>query len=198
MDSKKLALLCRKLADDKKAEDIVVLDLRKISSVTDYFVICTGTSEPHLRAIVDEITGKLREEHSQRPAGTDGTLQTSWVVIDYFDVIVHVMREDLRRAQLVVVLLRLRSVRVCMSRRCKQHRHRNQRSHREASQRSHHPLQSKDRPSAPRETTTRVIGFSARLLRDPAHATVSSLNVRAAVHCRRGNFCCDRPITNII
>ena len=97
MDSKKLALLCRKLADDKKAEDIVVLDLRKISSVTDYFVICTGTSEPHLRAIVDEITGKLREEHEQRPAETDGTLQTSWVVIDYFDVIVHVMREDLRR-----------------------------------------------------------------------------------------------------
>jgi len=97
MDSKKLALLCRKFADDKKAEDIVVLDLRKISSVTDYFVICTGTSEPHLRAIVDEITGKLREEHGQRPAGTDGTLQTSWVVIDYFDVIVHVMREELRR-----------------------------------------------------------------------------------------------------
>ena len=55
MDSRKLALLCRELADNRKAEDIVVLDLRKLSNITDYFVICTGTSEPHLRAIVDKI-----------------------------------------------------------------------------------------------------------------------------------------------
>ncbi len=96
MDSKTLALRCRELADNRKAENIVVLDVRKISSVTDYFVICTGTSEPHLRAIVDEITGKLREEHTLRPSATDGGLQTAWVVIDYFDVIVHVMRGDLR------------------------------------------------------------------------------------------------------
>jgi len=52
MDSKKLALLCRELADNKKAEDIVVLDVRKISSVADYYVIASGSSEPHLRAIV--------------------------------------------------------------------------------------------------------------------------------------------------
>ena len=51
MDSKKLALLCRELADNKKAEDILVLDVRKLSSVTDYFVIASGTSQPHLRAI---------------------------------------------------------------------------------------------------------------------------------------------------
>ena len=58
----KLALLCRKCADDKKAENIVVLKVKEVSSITDYFVIATGTSEPHLRAIVDEITEKLREE----------------------------------------------------------------------------------------------------------------------------------------
>jgi len=96
MDSKKLALLCRELADNRKAENIVVLDVHKVSSVADYFVICTGTSEPHLRAIVDEITGKLQEEHALRPRATEGKLQTAWVVIDYFDVIVHVMRADLR------------------------------------------------------------------------------------------------------
>ena len=61
MDSKKLALLCREFADNRKAEDIVVLDVRKLSSVTDYFVIASGTSEPHLRAILNEITDKLRE-----------------------------------------------------------------------------------------------------------------------------------------
>ena len=56
MDSKKLAQLCREFADNKKAENIVILDVRKLSSVTDYFVIASGTSEPHLRAIVEEIT----------------------------------------------------------------------------------------------------------------------------------------------
>ena len=97
MDSRKLALLCRELADRRKAEDIVVLDVRKISSITDYFVIATGTSEPHLRAISDEIQDKLRQDHDVRPRAVDGTLQTAWLVLDYFDVIVHVMRADVRK-----------------------------------------------------------------------------------------------------
>ena len=96
MDSKKLALLCRELADNRKAENIVVLDVRTLSSVTDYFVVASGTSEPHLRAITEEITEKLRDEHHLRPRAVDGTLQTAWVVLDYFDVIVHVMRADVR------------------------------------------------------------------------------------------------------
>jgi ribosome-associated protein len=96
MDSKKLALLCRELADNRKAEDIVVLDVRELSTVTDYFVIASGTSEPHLRAIVDEITDELRDEHDVRPRAVDGTLQTAWIVMDFFDVIVHVMRKDVR------------------------------------------------------------------------------------------------------
>ena len=96
MDSKKLALLCREFADNRKAEDLLVLDVRKLSSVTDYFVIASGTSEPHLRAIVNEITDKLRDEHEVRPRVVDGTLQGAWVVLDFFDVIVHVMRADAR------------------------------------------------------------------------------------------------------
>jgi len=96
MDSKKLALLCRDLADNRKAEDIVVLDVRDLSTVTDYFVIVSGTSEPHLRAIVDEITDELRDEHDIRPRAVDGTLHTAWVVMDFFDVIVHIMRKDVR------------------------------------------------------------------------------------------------------
>ena len=96
MDSKKLARLCRDFADNKKAENIVILDVRKLSSVTDYFVIASGTSEPHLRAIVEEITDQLREEHGVRPLRTDGSVQGAWVVLDFFDVIVHVMRADVR------------------------------------------------------------------------------------------------------
>jgi ribosome-associated protein len=96
MDSKKLALLCRDLADNKKAEDLVVLDVRKLSSVTDYFVIVSGTSEPHLRAIFNEISDTLREDHEVRPRIVDGTVHGSWVVLDFFDVIVHIMRTDVR------------------------------------------------------------------------------------------------------
>ncbi len=96
MDSKKLALLCRKLADDKKAEDLVVLDVSKISSITDYFVIAAGSSEPHLRAIAESITDTLQEEHDIRPRAEDGSLATGWIVLDFFDVIVHVMRNEVR------------------------------------------------------------------------------------------------------
>src|ERR1700690_1863964 len=96
MESKKLARLCREFADNKKAENIVILDVRKLSSVTDYFVIASGTSEPHLRAIVDEITDRLRDEHGVRPRAMDGTVHGAWVVLDFFDVIVHVMRADVR------------------------------------------------------------------------------------------------------
>ena len=96
MDSKKLAQLCRNFADNRKAENIVILDVRDLSSVTDYFVIASGTSEPHLRAIVDEITDELREEYDVRPLRKDGSTQGAWVVLDFFDVIVHVMRQDVR------------------------------------------------------------------------------------------------------
>jgi len=96
MEWKKVAGLCGELADKKKAEDIAVLDVSALSSVTDYFVIASGTSEPHLRAIVDEITDVLREEYGLAPRAIDGTLQTSWVVLDYFDVIVHIMRQETR------------------------------------------------------------------------------------------------------
>jgi ribosome-associated protein len=96
MDSKKLALLCRELAENKKGENIVVLDVHEVSSITDFFVIVSGTSEPHLRAISDEIVNKLRDDEDIRPRAVDGSLQTAWIVLDYFDVIVHVMRVDVR------------------------------------------------------------------------------------------------------
>ena len=97
MDSKKLALLCRDYADNKKAENITVLDVRKLSSVTDFFVIVTGTSQPHLRAIFEEIHSRLRDEYDLRPVRSDGSTGNNWVVLDYFDVIVHVMHTEARQ-----------------------------------------------------------------------------------------------------
>jgi len=96
MDSKKLALQCRTLADNKKADNIVILDLRKLPGVTDFMVLCSGTSDPHLRAIEEEISDKLREEHSLRPRAIDGTRHSGWIVLDYIDVLVHVMKPDVR------------------------------------------------------------------------------------------------------
>ena len=96
MDSRRLAHLCRKLADDKKGENIVILDMRKLSSITDYFVVVSVTSEPHLRAVAEEVRDKLREKHGLRPRVVDGSAHSSWLVLDYFDVIVHVMKADVR------------------------------------------------------------------------------------------------------
>ena len=96
MESKTLALTCARLADNKKAENIALLDLREISSVADYFVIVTGSNEPHLRAIVDEITEKLRLDHNLRPFSTDGARITPWIVLDFIDVLVHVMNDEFR------------------------------------------------------------------------------------------------------
>jgi len=96
MDSKKLALLCRTLAENKKAENSIILDVRKVSSVTDYFVIVSGSSEPHLRAITNEVTDKLRQDHQLRPRTIEGGPSAAWQVLDYFDVIVHVMRTEAR------------------------------------------------------------------------------------------------------
>ena len=92
-----LAKACANCAADKKAEDIVVLDLQGISSFTDYFVICSGTSEPHLKAIAGEIEGRLKDEHGIRAVSVDGFPASQWIVLDYMQVIVHVFRDEKRQ-----------------------------------------------------------------------------------------------------
>ncbi len=97
MDSKNWLYSAASSRITAKAENIVILDVRELSSgVTDYFVIASGTSEPHLRAIMNELMDKLRDEHNVRPRAVDGKLETAWVVLDFFDVIVHIMRADAR------------------------------------------------------------------------------------------------------
>ena len=96
MDAKKLAQLCRELAENKKAEDVVVLDVSKLSSITDYFVIASGGSEPHLRAIENEVLDRLHEEHRVKPISTDGVSGGDWIVADFFDVILHIMKPEAR------------------------------------------------------------------------------------------------------
>jgi len=74
----------------------LVLDLREISTFTDFFVICSGTSEPHLKAIAGEIETRLREDHKTRPAAVDGFPASQWIVLDYMQAIVHVFHREKR------------------------------------------------------------------------------------------------------
>jgi ribosome-associated protein len=77
------------LAEDKKAADMVVLELAPLTTLADYFVICSGGSERQLDAIADGIISGLRDE-KVRPIGREGTAASHWVLLDYGSVIVHI------------------------------------------------------------------------------------------------------------
>jgi ribosome-associated protein len=72
------------------------LDLRGLSTFTDFFVICSATSEPHLKAIAGEIETRLKEDHGIRAAAIDGFPGSQWIVLDYLQVVVHVFHRDKR------------------------------------------------------------------------------------------------------
>ena len=73
-----------------------MLDLRTISTFTDFFVICSATSEPQLKAIANEIETRLREDHAIRPVAIDGFPASQWIVLDYLQVVTHVFHRDKR------------------------------------------------------------------------------------------------------
>lgn len=80
---------------DRKAVDLAILDLRSVSSVTDYFVICTGRSDVHVRAICDRVEEKLAGEN-ERPVAREGVAHGRWALLDYGDVVVHVFQPESR------------------------------------------------------------------------------------------------------
>jgi ribosome-associated protein len=88
--------LCVSIAADKKAEDIVAIDLRNLSTFTDFFVVCTGASEPQLKAIANGIGDRLKKEHDLKPMGVDGFPLSQWVVADFGSVVVHIFHPEKR------------------------------------------------------------------------------------------------------
>jgi len=82
-------------ADDLKAERIETLDVRAKTSVADYFVVCSGTSDRHVQSIAERVAERLLE-HRVKPVRSDGD-RSGWVLQDYGDVILHVMREEQRQ-----------------------------------------------------------------------------------------------------
>jgi ribosome-associated protein len=81
---------------DKKAEDVVVLDLRKTGGFTDYFVICTGTNARQMTAIADSVQDTLRQSLDQRPALAEGVDKSEWILLDYFNYVVHIFSRECR------------------------------------------------------------------------------------------------------
>jgi len=80
---------------DKRAGDLVVLDVQRVSSVTDYFLICSGKSTTHLKTITDAIRGELKGEGVQL-RHAEGVAESGWVLLDYGDVLMHVFLEETR------------------------------------------------------------------------------------------------------
>lgn len=87
--------LAVRAAEARKAQDLVALDLRNLSSVTDYFLVCGGTSDTHVRAIADAVREKL-EEKGQRPFSFEGYADGTWVLLDYVDFVIHVFHYEKR------------------------------------------------------------------------------------------------------
>jgi len=83
------------LALQKKAEDIVIMDVRQSSLGTDYFVLCSGNSDTHVRALADEILQRMKEQ-GQRVWRVEGQSTSRWVLLDYVDVVVHVFYRETR------------------------------------------------------------------------------------------------------
>lgn len=94
--SQELAIICAQGAYDIKAENIRILDLRGLSSITDFMVICTATSIPHLRAIIRDVDGYVMDNAHARHTYKEGTSQSLWGVLDYINVMVHIMTEETR------------------------------------------------------------------------------------------------------
>lgn len=95
MRPKQLRRLVYDALDDAKGQDIVFLDVRKVAYFTDYMAIVTGTSNRHVQSMADKVVDKLRE-HGRRPVGIEGVKLGDWVLIDFGEMVVHVMRAQTR------------------------------------------------------------------------------------------------------
>ncbi len=84
------------ILEDKKGEDILLLDLREIASFTDYFVLCSGPSERTLKALADEVQKKLKREDEILAMSIEGDPEGGWILVDYGNVIVHIFSPAVR------------------------------------------------------------------------------------------------------
>lgn len=94
--SRKCAIVAAQAADEKKASDIMVQEVRELIGVTDFFVIATASNSRQVEAIIDEIEDQLREQMKVKPTHREGSSDGSWSLLDYGDIVVHVFQPETR------------------------------------------------------------------------------------------------------
>jgi ribosome-associated protein len=90
------AMAAARVAEDNRGRDIVILDMREMTSLFDFFVLVTGTSRRHLHAISDEIDDALQKQYGDQRLGIEGYQESRWILLDYGDVVVHLFEPETR------------------------------------------------------------------------------------------------------
>lgn len=96
MESKQRAILCAAYALEKKAFDVRVLEVRGLSSLTDYLLLASGRSDRQVQAVAESVRLGLKKEHATLPLAVEGMNEGRWVLIDYGDVMVHIFQQPVR------------------------------------------------------------------------------------------------------
>jgi ribosome-associated protein len=94
--ARELACVAARAADDKKADQTLVLAVGEVLQITDYFVICSASNRRLVKTVVDAVEEVVREELGRAPLRSEGESQQQWVLVDYGDVVVHVFAEEMR------------------------------------------------------------------------------------------------------
>ncbi len=97
IDSRDLAVEIARIADDKKADDVLVIAVGDVLSITEYFVLASASNRRLVATVADEVTSRIRETYGRSPLRTEGMSEQLWVLVDYGDVVVHVFAEETRR-----------------------------------------------------------------------------------------------------
>ena len=96
MESNEQARKIAEIAGERLARDVVILDMRPVCAYTDFFVVCTGQNSRQTKAIWDEVHHRLKKEAGQLPRSFEGTQESTWIIADYVDVVLHVFTPEQR------------------------------------------------------------------------------------------------------
>ncbi len=94
--SEKFASIIARILDDNKGQDIVILNVANVCSLSDYFIIATGSSTPHIRALTEDVRQKVKDIFKRIPIGEETQRQSRWNLLDYGEVVVHIMHKEER------------------------------------------------------------------------------------------------------
>ena len=95
-ESQALACTAARAADDKKADDTIILAVGELLSITEYFVVTSASNRRLVRSVVESVEESVREQHGRSPLRIEGLSESQWVLVDYGDVVLHVFTDEMR------------------------------------------------------------------------------------------------------